>query len=84
MPNQKFNTTVFVPGLTDTSLIVEIEVNLYDSEDDVTFKLIKKLSINNPILGLLLSKKAGAINIDWSKLISYEKIITPRSRYGYL
>jgi hypothetical protein len=84
MPNQKFKATVFVPGLTDFSSIVEIDVNLYDSEDDVIFKLIKKLAIINPSLGLLLSKKAEAINIDWSKLVSYEKIMGPRSRYGYL
>jgi hypothetical protein len=71
---QKFKATVFVPKLTEISSIIEIDIDPHDSESDLAYKLIKKIGIIDTGPGLLLSKRLPPLSIDWSKLISYEKI----------
>lgn len=81
---QKFKATVFVPKLTDITSIVEVDIEPHDSEIDVTYKLIKKLGVIDSSAGVLLSKKSSSLGIDWSKLVSYEKVMNWRGKRGYL
>jgi hypothetical protein len=71
---QKFKTTIFVPKLTEISSVIEVDIDPHDSESDLVYKLIKKIGIIDTGPGLLLSKKLTLLNIDWSKLICYERI----------
>ena len=79
---QKFNATVFVPKLSQFSQIIEIDVDLHDSENDVKYKLIKKLDIFKYHKGYLLSTKSPYLQGDWSKLVIFEKISPPTRMYG--
>lgn len=81
MSLQKFKTTVFIPKLTDISSIVEIDVDPNDSETVVSQKIVNKIVILDSNLGLLLSKKSFLANVDWRKLISYERI--SKSRFSH-
>jgi hypothetical protein len=81
---QKFKTTVFVPRFTHISSTIEIDIEPHDSETDVAHKLIKKLGVIDSSVGLLLSKKSPSLSVDWSKLISYEKVMNWGGKHGYL
>lgn len=71
---QKFKTTVFVPKLSHFTEIVEIDVDPHDSDDDVKYKLLKKLDIFKLGNGVLLSGQVTRCVPNWLKLITYEKL----------
>ncbi len=79
---QKFNATVFVPKLSHFTQTVEIDVDPHDSEEDVKFKLIKQLRIFKYQHGYLLSTKSLYVAGDWNKLVTFEKVNSPRRIYA--
>jgi hypothetical protein len=78
---QKYSATIFVPKLSHFTEVVEIDVEPHDSENDVKYKLIKKLDIFKYRKGYLLSTQSAHMPGDWSKLITFEKIATSRKKY---
>lgn len=70
-----------MPKLSHFTEVVEIDVEPHDSENDVKYKLIKKLDIFKYHKGYLLSTQSVHIPGDWSKLIAFEKITTSRKKY---
>lgn len=74
MPNQKFNTTVFVPRLTEIVSIIEIDVGSQDKDSDIEKKLIKKINLNKCTSGILLSTNSPQLIFNLAKLIQFEQV----------
>jgi hypothetical protein len=79
---QKYSATIFVPKLSHFTEVVEIDVEPHDSENDVKYKLIKKLDILKLQNGYLLSARSSYPQGDLGKLVTFEKVNTTKGLHA--